>query len=364
MGMPVVYYGEKLLDYEWSSFPFDYQEFLASVYCERLRHFFRLVKVDERLDSFFHGISHTERVTFYAALMAWRQGIAPAWADIVIVAGLLHDIGRNDDGKDPEHGKRSAELLRCGNYEKIVSEFSKEHKTILLAIIENHNTQAAGSFLTMRKQYGLSPDGFVCMIKCLLILKASDGLDLIRVNTQTVRYTFDDYGKPYESFSKEVFSKYWTPPKNNIFYHLTSVDCVDSIKSSGLKASGIYFGEKTPIVFFAGSPQDCIQLAAPSETFFMANQFKNLKPTVKFTMRFAIFSVDLSGITDELTTRLSRRHDEKHYRKRWEGIYEYLLPDNVSPERITGLEYVTLTGEAPQALLEGISENRKGIVFE
>ncbi len=366
MSMPVIYYGEKLLDFEWSSFPFDYQAFLSSMYCDRLRHFFRLVEVDARLDSFFHGISHTERVAFYAAIMAWRHGIDETLTDIVILAGLLHDVGRTDDGPDPEHGARSAEVLRGGGYERLVSGLSPEHFNILLAIIENHTRLADGGLAETRKRYNLSFSGFYCFTICLCILKEADGLDLIRINSKAKRFLSVEYGKPLEFFSKEVFNKYWTPPKGDIYFHLTTEDRVQSILNTGLKLS--YYasaGDYKPVVYFAGNSDDCIQLAAPTEGYFGAREFTNRWQTFcrrtncsysLLSSRVAIFSVDLSGLTDKLMIRCSRRHDEKYFHKRWEGIYEYCLPVDVPPQRIIGVEYVTLTVEAPEPFIEPIQD--------
>jgi uncharacterized protein len=52
-----------------------------------------------------HGLAHTARVLVWANLLAEALG-----ADVEVVrwAAAVHDVGRVDDGRDPEHGERSA----------------------------------------------------------------------------------------------------------------------------------------------------------------------------------------------------------------------------------------------------------------
>lgn len=68
-------FGEKLIDFEWNSFPFDYDEFKSSVYCERLRYYFGMIQPGMMCDSFIHGLSHAERVALYCAVIAWKRSI-------------------------------------------------------------------------------------------------------------------------------------------------------------------------------------------------------------------------------------------------------------------------------------------------
>ena len=104
-------YGEKLIDFEWNSFPFDYDEFKASVYCERLRYYFGMIQPGMVYASIMHGIGHAERVAFYCAILAWLRGLEEDITNILIVGGLLHDVGRSNDFHDPLHGMKSVEKL-------------------------------------------------------------------------------------------------------------------------------------------------------------------------------------------------------------------------------------------------------------
>ena len=68
--IPFVYFKEKLLDFSWIDFPFNWEEFKQSEYCKRLMFWLKSVQVDSRLESFVHGLSHTERVALYGAVIA------------------------------------------------------------------------------------------------------------------------------------------------------------------------------------------------------------------------------------------------------------------------------------------------------
>jgi uncharacterized protein len=55
-----------------------------------------------------HGPDHWQRVLHTGLSLAGDAG-----ADAIVVAlfALLHDVCREDDGADPEHGRRAAELI-------------------------------------------------------------------------------------------------------------------------------------------------------------------------------------------------------------------------------------------------------------
>ena len=57
-----------------------------------------------------HGISHATRVLVWAEHIAdWLEATGVALDRTVVrCAAITHDVGRVDDGKDPEHGARSA----------------------------------------------------------------------------------------------------------------------------------------------------------------------------------------------------------------------------------------------------------------
>ncbi|MCK4670260.1 MAG: HD domain-containing protein [Nanoarchaeota archaeon] len=61
------------------------------------------------LSSYIHGKSHAERVLLFATKLAEKLN-EKIDMKAVTIAALLHDVGRVDDGLDPNHGNRSAIL--------------------------------------------------------------------------------------------------------------------------------------------------------------------------------------------------------------------------------------------------------------
>jgi len=81
-----------------------------------------------------HGILHWMRVLETGVTLAEITG-----ADIEVVRNfaLLHDLGRRDDGIDPMHGKRSAQMVRNLKNELDLSE---DQFMLLVEAIQHHNT--------------------------------------------------------------------------------------------------------------------------------------------------------------------------------------------------------------------------------
>jgi hypothetical protein len=67
-----------------------------------------------RLRPGVHGSTHARRVLLFSHLIAasirGQWGTDPVNERLLTIAALLHDCGRENDGFDPEHADRSAEL--------------------------------------------------------------------------------------------------------------------------------------------------------------------------------------------------------------------------------------------------------------
>jgi len=57
--------------------------------------------------SALHGVRHTQRVHIHAQRLTAHLGWSPADAALVLCAALWHDIGRESDGVEPDHGTKS-----------------------------------------------------------------------------------------------------------------------------------------------------------------------------------------------------------------------------------------------------------------
>lgn len=61
-----------------------------------------------------HGLAHAARVLVWADRLAVAGAAHGENLDVEVVrwAATLHDLGRRDDGRDPQHGERSAAWIR------------------------------------------------------------------------------------------------------------------------------------------------------------------------------------------------------------------------------------------------------------
>jgi uncharacterized protein len=114
-----------------------------------------------------HGIAHATRVLVWAEQIAtWMNaGDRPVDVEVVRCAAVTHDVGRYDDGRDPEHGLRSARWVT-------------EHRSALPVALDEHQLQA----LAYCCEWHVPPDGqaprWTNELECL---KDADGLDRVRI---------------------------------------------------------------------------------------------------------------------------------------------------------------------------------------
>ena len=58
-----------------------------------------------------HGVKHILNVTFFSFLIACNENMSANDMGILLETALYHDIGRNDDMEDSDHGHRGAKKI-------------------------------------------------------------------------------------------------------------------------------------------------------------------------------------------------------------------------------------------------------------
>jgi HD superfamily phosphodiesterase len=114
-----------------------------------------------------HGISHETRVLVWVEHIAdWMNTHGmPVDAEVVRCAAVTHDVGRFDDGRDPEHGRRSAQWVR------------KHAATLPVSLTEAQRAAVAYCCEWHVPADARAPK----MTNELLCLKDADGLDRVRI---------------------------------------------------------------------------------------------------------------------------------------------------------------------------------------
>lgn len=115
-------------------------------------------------DSHLHGVDHMTRVFILQELIC--QGLIDQGVKVnqtaTRYAAMVHDVGRVNDGTDPEHGQRSAAWMT----EHLVDKLSAEDLDVATYIVHWHvPTDEAAPVMTTELQ----------------VMKDADGLDRVRL---------------------------------------------------------------------------------------------------------------------------------------------------------------------------------------
>lgn len=85
-----------------------------------------------------HGIDHTSRVTFFAEMLCSIDGISGHEKDLIMRAAQLHDIGREDDGKNFDHGLASRYKIEQFG---ILNKYPPKDQEIIKFAVECHSLE-------------------------------------------------------------------------------------------------------------------------------------------------------------------------------------------------------------------------------
>ena len=85
-----------------------------------------------------HGVDHTSRVVLFAEMLSMLDNLSPHDKNLVMVAAQLHDIGREDDGKNFDHGLASKyKIEQLG----LLRNFSDRDRQIIEFAVESHSLE-------------------------------------------------------------------------------------------------------------------------------------------------------------------------------------------------------------------------------
>lgn len=85
-----------------------------------------------------HGVDHTSRVVLFAEMLCMLDNLSPHDKNLIMVAAQLHDIGREDDAKNFDHGLASKYKIEQFD---LLRNFSNRDKDIIEFAIECHSLE-------------------------------------------------------------------------------------------------------------------------------------------------------------------------------------------------------------------------------
>jgi HD superfamily phosphodiesterase len=136
-----------------------------------------------RHHSWLHGAGHTRRVHVHAQRLLEDLRWHPADERLVLRAALWHDIGREGDGVEPEHGRLSA--LRADELgltaELVPAEASIVRFAILRHSLPDHGAAELAAELVASEDGGRRLAEPERALRVLWLLKDADALDRIRL---------------------------------------------------------------------------------------------------------------------------------------------------------------------------------------
>lgn len=139
-------------------------------------------------DSHWHGVDHMTRVFILQELICVqleREGIVID-RRAVRFAAMVHDVGRVDDGVDPDHGWRSAEWMKHHLANRILPETMDR--------------------ATYAVHWHVPPDQAApVMTPELMVLKDADGLDRVRLGDLDVARLRTDVAKQLLLTAEELY---------------------------------------------------------------------------------------------------------------------------------------------------------------
>lgn len=126
-----------------------------------------------------HGVKHILNVTFFSFLIACNENMSANDMGILLETALYHDIGRNDDMEDSDHGHRGAK--------KILMHISDNKMDMIIpAVIHAHSLLDEEAYQIFR-QYNIEKSQYARYSKILSIIKDADALDRFRLRPNSLK---------------------------------------------------------------------------------------------------------------------------------------------------------------------------------
>lgn len=159
----------------------------------------------------YHGKSHAERVCLFSYLIATHLGLNETEIKCLIKASLLHDIGKESDDKDEQHGLRGADKIE----ELALFMNNQEAKNMVKFLIEAHALDRNDLALAeLMKKYSIPNSHRTLTI--LNILMDADAIDRTRFTVfgnsaagLNPTYLCFDYSHRLVSLSKIISELYY-----------------------------------------------------------------------------------------------------------------------------------------------------------
>lgn len=159
----------------------------------------RELRRDQLFVSHVHGEGHIERVLLHGAFCAMENGLNEEDTRLLLDACSYHDVGRDSDWLDYEHGRRSA--LRLAE----LTGWTGENLTMLRAAVDAHSRKDRDMEETLKAYQPADLDRCRNLAE---LLKDADGLDRVRIQDLDVRFLRRAGSAARAAFAQYLFEQY------------------------------------------------------------------------------------------------------------------------------------------------------------
>lgn len=150
-------------------------------------------------DSSIHGLGHIERTMCHGAMCAQMEHLSQEDTRLLLLACAYHDVGRQNDSLDNEHGYRSAQQI--GQLTGCIG----EDLAILQGAVDAHARSDLQLQATVEQYH---PSNLNRALTIATLLKDADGLDRVRIWDLDVAYLRRDSSKSRARFAQELYCRY------------------------------------------------------------------------------------------------------------------------------------------------------------
>ena len=190
---------EKLRAGEYDSIP-EITQLERSPYYTLLLNAFDDLQTERLYRSHIHGVEHVERVMLLGAIIAMQQSFSEREAELLLFACGYHDIGRRDDSRDDQHGKRSADALSLIQGTNI----NRDEMSCIQAAVATHSTKDEKIEEYIEKYH--VPVELRDLSKLLCKgLKDADNLDRVRIHDLDIKHLRFEDSKRMKSVAEALF---------------------------------------------------------------------------------------------------------------------------------------------------------------
>ncbi|MBQ8975454.1 MAG: hypothetical protein IJ072_07030 [Oscillospiraceae bacterium] len=184
---------------DWGEYRPVLDELKSRRYFDLLMDAYEKLDIGALYDSAIHGVGHIERTILHGGFICMREGLDAGQTALVLDACSYHDVGRENDNVDYDHGYRSSLQLEA------LTGRGGDELNIIKAAVTAHSRND-GDMEAILASYDIENRPLSMTVSELL--KDADGLDRVRINDLNPRFLRRESSRGQAGFAVWLFKRY------------------------------------------------------------------------------------------------------------------------------------------------------------